>query len=58
MSDIDEVLRLGVKDVLLKTLNRLEEAEKFSLSHLLSVIFLNGVLEKIMISRDLGSVTT
>ena len=29
MSDIDEVLRLGAKDVLLKPLNRLEEVKNY-----------------------------
>ncbi len=57
MSDIDEVLRLGAKDVLLKPLNRLEEVKKLCLSHLYPSFFSPGCW-KIMISPDLGSVTT
>lgn len=45
MSDIDEVLRLGAKDVLLKPLSRLEEVKKLCLSHLYPSFFSPGVLE-------------
>ncbi|OBU04860.1 two-component system response regulator RssB [Morganella psychrotolerans] len=46
MSDIDDALRLGAKDVLLKPLNRLEEVKKLCLSHFYPLFFSPGVLEQ------------